>query len=529
MASLDQETINLVAATEEEALRRAASLTGLDPEALEVVSSEDLPRRPWQPKRHGFLVARRSTRESFDGSWEVEYRDGSIWLTVYPPKGAGSPVMPEALLAVRRSWPEHQIEHDRLYDIIEDAAGQARAVAEYAVPTDRPFQAALSSDDMSAYLVFGVDWSGDNPLTDALAALAEAGVVHGIDIDRVQVAVSEGHPGRAILVAEGTPAQPGEDARLLGSEAPAAPRIDPDGAIDFSEAQLDEPFAVGEAVLIKRAASPGSEGKTVRGRSLTTTFGRDLDLNAFVGNGVAVSEDGLQLIATITGTPSRVADKIHLHPMLRIPRSIGLTTGNIDFPGNVVVDEDVGDGFTVRAEGDITIKGVALGARLEAGGAVVLVNGMFGRGTGEIVASGFVQASFLRDCTVTTDDDVIVSQEIVRSNVTAGRSVTVGGAGSVVGGVIQAGREISAKVVGTASGIPTRLVLGPLPETATAESTSSGEHAEKNPARPSVRISDRIYPPAQICIGTAKKNIEYETPYCRFIEARGEVVLSPYN
>lgn len=515
----------VIAADEEAALAEAAATRSLNPAELQIIGREPVARLPWQAKRFRFSIVHHPPPIERDGRWIVDYNLGSIWLTVYPPEGAGRPVMPEELLLARRGWPGTTgFDRDRLYAVIENAAGEPVAVADYDTPQDEPFLGLISPNDMAGYLVFGVKWEGADPLKDALAALETSGVVFGIDVDRIHVAVADGVPGKAFLVAEGAEAEAGEDARLLQTFSPASPQIRPDGGVDFSACQLDEPVAVGEPLLMLQPAKLGTEGKTVRGATLPTTFGREIDLSTFLGEGVSLSANGLEVIATLSGTPMRVGDKITILPLLRVPRSVDRTTGNIDFPGNVVVDGDVSDGFRIQADGDITVRGVVHGARLESEGSVILNNGMFGRGVGEIQAKGYIQAEFLEECTVSTESDVLITKEIVRSTV-AGRNV-LAGEGKIIGGVISASHEILAGMVGTASGTPTKLFI--VPPTNQPVAATDASQAPKAPSRPSVRIHDRIYAPTQIAIGLSKFLVEHETPYCRFVENNGSVVVTAF-
>lgn len=530
MATPPEERFDVVAAHEAAALADAAASRQLDAAELEIVGREALSRLPWQPKRYRFSILRRPPAiASHDGHWEVDYHLGSVWLTVYPPQGSGRPVMPEELLSARRGWPvTTSFDRERLYSVIEKASGEAVAVADYDTPRDEAFRGLISPNDMAGFLVFGVNWQGVDPLKDALAALEAAGCVFGIDVERISVAVTEGVPGKAFLVAEGAEAEAGEDAQLLQTFSPASPQIRSDGGVDFTACQLDEPVAVGEPLLMLQPAELGPEGHTVRGATLPATFGKEIDLSQYLGKGVTLSDDGLQVIATISGTPQRVGDKISILPLLRIPRNVDRTTGNIDFPGNVVIDGDVTDGFRVRAEGDLTVKGVVQGAHLESSGAVILENGMFGRGVGEITAKGYIQAEFLEECTASTETDVLVSKEIVRSTVSAGNSV-LAGEGRLIGGVISATHEILAGVVGTVSGTLTRLLLVPGPNAKlTLAASPSDPQQGQGGGRQSVRIHDRIYAPAQISIGMLKFVVEHETPYCRFIESNGRIVVTVF-
>ena len=47
--------------------------------------------------------------------------------------------------------------------------------------------------------------------------------------------------------------------------------------------------------------------------------------------------------------------------------------------------------------------------------------------------------------------------------------------------------------------------------------------------RPSVRVKDRVYPPAIITINGAKWTPDREMIYSRFVESNGSIVVNPYN
>ncbi|MBI4212924.1 MAG: DUF342 domain-containing protein [Chloroflexi bacterium] len=519
-----EDVVELAAASEREALEQAAADAGVGPSDFEIVHSEALSRMPWQPKRFRFQlrrVVRAAAPVSVDGHWAIDCRLGSVWLTVYPPERAGRPVMPEELLAERRNWPVATFDRDHLYSAVEKAAGRPVAIAEYEVPKDRPYGALISPNDMAGYLVFGIEKPGEEELEAALATLAEVGIVQGIDLERVKTALDAWQPTHAVLVAEGRAPEPGENAEVLSTESPGSPRILPDGSADFSGCRFDEPIEAGEPLLRLKPVRRAREGVTVRGASIPTTDGVETDLQRFVGEGVELTPDGLQVVATVSGSLTRASDgRIGVRPLLRIPKSVDSATGNIDFPGNVVVDVDVADGVTVKATGDLTIKGVAMGAHLEAGGAMVLMNGMTGHGVGEIVAHGPLEAVFLQDCTVTSDSGVAVSREIVGCMVTAADSVMVTGEGKILGGAIQAGHEIIAKTIGTSRGVMTKLTVSPRRDAAASGDASGG--------RPSVRVQDRLYPPAIIQIGIAKWTADRETVFSRFVEANGAISVTPY-
>lgn len=531
MATTHEPPFDVVATDEHAALADGASLKGADPSELQIISTEALSHLPWQPKKFRYTLVRRPPAViSKDGHWTVDFRLGKVWVTVHPPEGQGRPVMPEELLAARRGWPATAtLDRDRLYAVVEKAPGQPIDVATYDMPKATGFLGLIAPNDMAAYLVIGPKASGAGQVEAAHGALAAAGVGFGIDADALRAAIAQGAPGEAFLVARGAEAEVGEDAVLLPVSSHAAPLMRPDGSLDYTASQLDELVVLGEVLLAAKPGKSGAEGRSVRGDILPTTLGREIDLHGLCGVGVAVSEDGTQLIATAVGVPRRLPDQISLLSLLRIQTNLDSSTGNVDFAGNVVIDGDVLDGLTVRASGDITIKGTAQAARLEAGGTIVLRHGMLGGGTGSLQASGDIQTEVLRECAAAADGDIHVSKEIARATIAAGRSVLAGQA-TIVGGTVTAGHEILAGVVGTTQGALTKLALQPASSQPVADAPSAGgtplhEHGH---ARPSVRVHDRIFAPAQISIGILKFIVEHETPYCRFMEDHGTIVVSSF-
>ncbi|MSQ23124.1 MAG: DUF342 domain-containing protein [Chloroflexi bacterium] len=515
--------------TADEALAQAAAIIGADSSQLQILASEQVPSRlPWQPKKTRFTVAKRPP--ALDGHWEVDYSLGSVWLTVYPPDGSGKPVMPEEVLKAWRSWPLTSFDHDRIFPIIEKAAGKPQPIGSYEAPKNTPFSALISHNEMAAYLVLGVEPTGAaDPLADALATLQQAGVVHGIDVEPVRIALTRWQLARAILVAQGTPPDIGEDAAILTTPSPASPTILPDGSPDFSACHFDEAIEAGDPLLILQPAKRGSEGMTVKGASIPTTFGKDLDLTRYVGTNVAISADGLQLAATISGSLVRTSDgKISVLPLLKIPKSADHAPTNVDFAGNVVVEGELTDGSSIRATGDLPVKGPAIAARLDADGVIMLLRGMVGRGTGEIHSKTRIEVGLLEDATVTCDGSILISGEASGSHVTAGDSVTVTGQAGR-GGSIQAGHEITAKTVGSARGVLTKLTIEPRTDGGDPVSHPPSEDrgARRSGSRPSMRILDRIFAPAIITIGTAQLTIDQEIPYVRFVESNGAILTSP--
>ena len=153
-------------------------------------------------------------------------------------------------------------------------------------------------------------------------------------------------------------------------------------------------------------------------------------------------------------------NKINIVPVIEVKGDVDLSTGNIEFVGNVVVRGSVLSGFTVKADGNVEVSGTVNGGTVE-GKNVVIRMGIQGTSSGHVKANEDVVAKFIENATVFAKQDIIVSDVILHSSVSAGRKVIVNGRrGMIAGGKVMAGEEINAKTVGTHMAISTELAVG---------------------------------------------------------------------
>jgi hypothetical protein len=130
--------------------------------------------------------------------------------------------------------------------------------------------------------------------------------------------------------------------------------------------------------------------------------------------------------------------------------------------GTVVCRGNVEDGFSIKADGNVEIYGSVGNCHIEAGGDIVISQGVMGRDEGEIISNKSVWARFLQNVNVTAEQYVVVNDNIMNSNVTAMQKILLKGKrASIIGGHLFATEEITAKTVGSSGGgIETVLEVG---------------------------------------------------------------------
>jgi uncharacterized protein (DUF342 family) len=148
-----------------------------------------------------------------------------------------------------------------------------------------------------------------------------------------------------------------------------------------------------------------------------------------------------------------VNDKIGVEPVFTVDGSVNLKTGNIIFLGTVVVTGTVEEGFSIKATGNIEVKGTVDKADLTAEGDIVIRQGITGKAGTTIEAGGSVWAKFIENARVNAGKMVIVSDDILNSQIDATKRIICNGKrATIIGGRLRASEEIMAKTLGSAGG-----------------------------------------------------------------------------
>ncbi|MDR2579765.1 MAG: FapA family protein [Fibromonadaceae bacterium] len=221
------------------------------------------------------------------------------------------------------------------------------------------------------------------------------------------------------------------------------------GAIDYKNAMqvtlVDKDDILAEIIL----PTEGKDGLDVRGNTLAAEPGAPA--NYFLGEGLE-EKDG-KVIVTAPGTPSIQDDVLMVRRNYILQGDVDLSTGNINFPGTVIIQGNVTDGFEVISEENIIVNGLIAGAKVKAKGHVKCSGGIQGKGQAEIVAGTFVAATFVNATTVYAEGDIIITKDSLHSNLNCLGEIRLGG--SLIGGVATAFNGLECGNLGSDSGVKT--------------------------------------------------------------------------
>ncbi|MCL5677594.1 MAG: FapA family protein [Firmicutes bacterium] len=333
--------------------------------------------------------------------------------------------------------------------------------------SDSPFRVSVAPGGMEASLLVtppekGLSFSQEL-LGRALAALKQAGVTQGVDEAAVKETLE--FPGTRLVVAHGQAPERGEDARLewhVNPRPTGLPLLVEHERVDFHSLNLVQNVTKDQLLVTKVPATHGTQGMAVDGRVLEPTPGRDTPLPG--GQNVYADAEGLRLFAASDGHVAIRGNRVSVLPVFEIKANVDYSTGDIQFVGTVVVRGNVTTGFTVQSDHDIEVHGYVDGGFLQAGGNVHVKSGIQGAGHGKVKAGGNVTALYIENAVVEAGGDVVVSDAIMHSRVSAGGRVAVtGNRGLIVGGLVQADQEVSAGVIGANLATATEIEVGANP------------------------------------------------------------------
>ncbi len=401
-----------------------------------------------------------------DGGVFVRLTPDGIMMKVTRPVGSGDRATEREALEKLYERVDDGIDKGAVARVVKHASGDFVKVGDfdYDPSADASLSVEVADSEMKAYLVAYApgDGGADPSYEQVVAFLQSHGVVAGIDEDAIRGFTDDPVYRETILVAEGTPPKNGADASVKYSfdRDPGQVQLkEKNGRVDFKELNLLQNVVQGQVLAKKVPAARGDAGRTVTGRLIAATDGKDIDMP--VGKNVRVSEDGTVALAEINGQVVLSGGRLTVEPVHVIAGDVNLRTGNILFLGTVLVKGSVDDGFTIKAAGNIEVMGSVGKSKLDAEGDVIVHQGVAGKGGGVIRSGKSIWAKFIENSRVESSDLVVVSDGIINSTVLSDRKVICRGKrASIVGGHVTAVEEISAKSLGAVAGSETILEVG---------------------------------------------------------------------
>lgn len=333
------------------------------------------------------------------------------------------------------------------------------------------FDVAISKDRMKAFVLIP-----PNPrIVDKqylLGLLSENGVNNGIIEERLDILVkyleNKNIPFEpTYLVAEGKQSKHGYNAEALIKSDEKDDDFNVEehhGRVDYKNLKKNKLGVVKKDSIIAHYIpnTKGEDGFSVTGEILKAEDGKELKIT--VSENVVRRDNNFYTI--IDGLLEYNFDGenvvIKVSNVYVVNGNVDFKTGNIEFPGSMIVSGEIMSGFSVVSGENVIAK--VISGDVKANGNIIVKEGIIGSSIGKknkIRSGGFIEANFIQYADVTSALDVRVKTMIRDSHIiTDGKIVVDGHPGSIFGGVFYATKGLEANSIGSPSFSKTKIVVG---------------------------------------------------------------------
>ncbi|TGN16760.1 DUF342 domain-containing protein [Leptospira ilyithenensis] len=403
-----------------------------------------------------------------NGFFQIENRKGRAYLHVTKPGEKGQKVEFKDVLSRIKLFGVESYNEDTIKKVVLHSDGKEVEIGTWSkgTPEDSYAEITISDDHMSASLNLYPPKHGGNLLSEyeLREKIASIGISLGILDPIVQKTIRNPEFLVPVVVAKGYPPTPGIDGEIkIFFRSDNKPQLEEDeqGRINYKNIGIIQSVKPDDLIAEKIPPKPGQYGKTVTGTLIP--FPEEKSVEWVLGPNVDLR--GEKLYSKIAGRP--VLDRnggIRVDQVIQL-EAVDYSTGNIDFPGTIIVEEKIGDGFSLTTNGSIIIKSSVGKAFLRAKGDIVLSGGFMGRGEGYIESEGNIYAKFIEQGKLSAGGSIFVEEAVMHSEISAKDIIRVlGGRGEIIGGTTIAANSIECAKLGAVVETKTKVAVGIPPE-----------------------------------------------------------------
>ncbi|MDD7641983.1 MAG: FapA family protein [bacterium] len=320
----------------------------------------------------------------------------------------------------------------------------------------------ITEDYMEAYMTVPPTGTPEKYTVEYLTEVLHLNHVKiGILTESLQKIIDNNIYNKEVLVAQGAEPQDGKDGYfeyLFDTELSQKPIEQADGSVDYKNIKMIELVEPGQKIAIYHPGTAGTNGYNLAAQFRLAKRGAELP--PLKGTGFERLEDGITYRATVGGKITELNNRVNIFQVHELYGDVDLSSGNIDFNGDVIVHGNVLDGMSVKATGTITIDKVVESACVDGRKGVILRGGVLGKNGAKIRSKGNITAQFIEYADVKTEGD-IEADSFLDSHVYAGGKIKLNGKkGCIVGGTTHAVRGIEARAIGNSAGANTEVSVG---------------------------------------------------------------------
>ena len=419
------------------------------------------------------MVAQKEIFAPVAGKMFVQVRRDGIYLKLTPPKNDGQPVVETDVLLQINRFLGKRAKQRLIRELCTEEACEYTKVADidHRPKADARVSVQLSQDRMKATMVVTEpgDYGAHMEHQALMNILKDYGVTYGYDEEFLRDFCDAPAYNQSISIAEGKLPVDGDD---LYIEIFDSSDEEPGEKVNVRSRSNASIISKGSVVGMLHQPSAGETGYNVLGEPLEASPGVERPYN--IGAGCEFDAESAEITALISGELVFDEELQHIK-IMEIYVVEGNLQNDIDFPGSVLIKGDVENGYTIKAEANITIVGHLGKTTVECGGQLEIKAGINAVDAFQdilIHVKGNIYTRYINNAGIYAGKSVIVEDGILGSTVFADEYVVCRGKRAVINAsAINARLGIYAKNFGSARGTKTDLTVA-MPKTIQEERNS---------------------------------------------------------
>lgn len=400
-----------------------------------------------------------------DGYFQLVITENGTGIRIFDPTDGGVPL---DVNLVRDYLDDKKIQYDvvKINEAVSNHQGDEVIIfaKEKILPEREYCKFESSKDRMIVTAVFYPPTEGAELLTEkeVLDSIAYRKIVYGVKQENIHAFFEKRQYCKEIVVAEGKHVKQGSNAKVeyhFNVNLRPKPTVREDGSVDYFNLNLINNVKEGDLLATLHKEFPGENGINVLGENIKPAAVKSTYIK--FGKNTILSEDKMTLTAAKSGHVTLKEGKITVSDVLTVA-NVDVSSGNIDYEGSVEVKGTVASGFSVKAGGNVIVKGIVEGATIDSGADVILECGV--KAGGNITAAGNIVTKFVENANISAKGG-ITSECILHSTATSGTEINVlGRRGFIAGGKVIAADRVKAKILGSEMGANTIVEVGSDPQ-----------------------------------------------------------------
>ena len=269
------------------------------------------------------------------------------------------------------------------------------------LPVNSAVELSIDPNHTTAFISFSRPENGGLDMTyeKIKAALDENFISYGIQEDDIKKALELKRYNENICAAKWTPPVDGINGVIqyyFNKDKHIAPVEDEHGVVDYKNLGFINNITAGTPIAEISFPTEGEPGTDITGKHVPQKVGTPAKY--VVGAGTQLENGDTQIVASISGNLVFKNGGFVVEEKIVINGDVDVSSGNIDFIGDVIIKGGVFEGFRVASKRSVTIMGLVTSAEIYADGDISIKIGVI---NSKVESKGSIKVGFCENSHIT--------------------------------------------------------------------------------------------------------------------------------